>query len=513
MQQHLLDRLLITGIVALHLAQHAQTAGSGLLLAVGVAHRLLDTRDLLRRLLALLLDLPPGLLQFALGLPECLKLLLRLVELFVQPPGDDLKLLALRPGLLAAALELLAHGGQARLAGAHVAQAVHCVDDGALVRLKRLLRLARGLLCRLQRRLLGVQLALQLRDLRARAQRVRLVLADFALERLAPGAADVLLLAEVQDVLLHARNLRAQHGQLALARFLFARELQHAFMRGGDLLLERLGGFVGRIARRRQLTGTLLLLLDGLAQAREHGLRVRDALLGAVAAQHEGRALQHAQLVAQGQIMPGRLARLGQRLQLAFQLRDDVLHAGEVVAHVGQALFALLLARAVFDDACRFLEDAAAVLALLGEDLTDAALADDRVALLAHAGITEELDDIAQAARRLVDVVFALAAAVHAAGDHDLRKVHRQCVVLVVKDERNLAVAQTLALLGAVEDHVLHLAAAQRLGALLAEHPSHRVRQVRFAAAVGAHDARDALIKDDDRPVRERLEAVDFQSL
>ena len=42
------------------------------------------------------------------------------------------------------------------------------------------------------------------------------------------------------------------------------------------------------------------------------------------------------------------------------------------------------------------------------------------------------------------------------------------------------------------EDDVLHLAAAQRLGALLAEHPGHRVDDVALARAVRADDAGDA---------------------
>ena len=59
------------------------------------------------------------------------------------------------------------------------------------------------------------------------------------------------------------------------------------------------------------------------------------------------------------------------------------------------------------------------------------------------------------------------------------------------------------------EDHVGHLAAAERAGALLAEHPADRVDEVRLARAVGPHDDRDARDELEHRLVRERLEPAD----
>ena len=45
MNQHLLDRLLISRIVPLHLPQHAQAAERRLLLAAGIRERLLGAGD------------------------------------------------------------------------------------------------------------------------------------------------------------------------------------------------------------------------------------------------------------------------------------------------------------------------------------------------------------------------------------------------------------------------------------------------------------------------------------
>ena len=69
-----------------------------------------------------------------------------------------------------------------------------------------------------------------------------------------------------------------------------------------------------------------------------------------------------------------------------------------------------------------------------------------------------------------------------------------------------------LARVAAVEDDVLHLLAAQALGALLAHHPRDGVGDVALAAAVGPDDGGDAFVEGQFRAVGERFEAVDFES-
>ena len=65
-----------------------------------------------------------------------------------------------------------------------------------------------------------------------------------------------------------------------------------------------------------------------------------------------------------------------------------------------------------------------------------------------------------------------------------------QRAVGVVDGQHDLGAAQRGAAGGAGEDDVLHLAAAQRLGALLAHHPGQRVDDVGLARAVGARRCR-----------------------
>ena len=70
-----------------------------------------------------------------------------------------------------------------------------------------------------------------------------------------------------------------------------------------------------------------------------------------------------------------------------------------------------------------------------------------------------------------------------------------------------------LARVAAAEDHVLHLVAAEALGALLAHHPCDGVGDVALAAAVGSDNRGDALIEGEFRSIGERFETVNLEPL
>ena len=130
---------------------------------------------------------------------------------------------------------------------------------------------------------------------------------------------------------------------------------------------------------------------------------------------------------------------------------------------------------AVFGDAGSFLKDLAAVCRFLGKNLIDSALSDVGVALAPETGVHQKLVNIAQTRGLFVDIVLALAGAVVPAGDHDLRRLHRERPVLIVQNERRFRVADCRALQRTAENDVLHLCSAQRLGALLAHDPADGV--------------------------------------
>src|SRR5262249_3396633 len=165
------------------------------------------------------------------------------------------------------------------------------------------------------------------------------------------------------------------------------------------------------------------------------------------------------------------------------------------------------LARLESADAGGFLEDGAAFLRRRLEQNVNAALLDDAVGIRAGAAAEKEVLDVLEAADLAVDEILVLAAAISAARDLHFLGLGGEMTADVVERHRDFGETQAAARRRAVEDDVGHLAAAQTLGALLAENPADAVHDVRFARAVRTDDAGDAGRKRELRPVREALEA------
>ena len=317
--------------------------------------------------------------------------------------------------------------------------------------------------------------------------------------------------AQARDAVGAVLQVRAHDGRGALA-------LGGGALRLGDLLARALGlqillaHFLRDVLRRRiellelalragkVFLRSLIVVVHGL------GLRVQP-----VERLHPDGDLGALELVAQVQIFLRRLGLLAQGLDLQLQLIDLIVDTQQVFLRAGKLALRLLLAVAVARDAGRLLKDLTALVALAGDDLCDAPLPDDRVPVAAEAGVHEQLVDVAQAAGLAVDGIFALAAAVIAAGDHDLGVFGVEDAGAVIENERHLRKAHGAAFFRAAEDDVLHLAAAQRLRALLAHDPQDGIRYVRLAAPVRTDDCRDLLVKIQARLVRKGLEALDLQ--
>jgi hypothetical protein len=133
------------------------------------------------------------------------------------------------------------------------------------------------------------------------------------------------------------------------------------------------------------------------------------------------------------------------------------------------------------------------------------------VLLAADARVGQQFLDVEQPALHAVDGVLALAGAEQGAGDRHLAEVDGQDAGGVVDGEGHLGPAQRRPLLGAGEDDVVHLLAADRLRRLGAEHPADGVDDVRLAAAVGPHHHGDTGFHLEDRRIGERLEPLDGQ--
>ena len=200
-----------------------------------------------------------------------------------------------------------------------------------------------------------------------------------------------------------------------------------------------------------------------------------------------------------------------ERPELAPHLAQQVGEPEQVAFGRFEPALRLLAPLAELQDPGGFLDDRPAVFGAGVQHRVELALTDDHVLLATDAGVGEQLLDVEQAARRAVDHVLRLTRAEQRAGDRDLGELDRQQPGGVVDRERHLGPAERGPIGGAGEDDVVHLAAAQRAGALRAEHPRHRVDDVRLAGAVRAHDDAHALLEIERGLVGEGLEALQRQ--
>ena len=202
-----------------------------------------------------------------------------------------------------------------------------------------------------------------------------------------------------------------------------------------------------------------------------------------------------------------------ERTDLALHFFDDVLHAHEVRLGVFKFAECLFFLGLEFRDAGGLLKNRAAVLRAVAEDLVDLPLLHDRVGAAAHAGIHEELVDVAQAAGGFIKKILTLAIAVDAARDADFVPIRAEFFFAFRKSHRDLRHAERRTAVGAAENDIRHLTTTERLRRLLAEHPTHRIEDIRFAATIRSHDRGDAAVEIQDGFCGEGFESDDFEGL
>ena len=176
-----------------------------------------------------------------------------------------------------------------------------------------------------------------------------------------------------------------------------------------------------------------------------------------------------------------------------------------------QLSLGLFLLVAAVGNASRLLKDLPPLGALCGQDLINFTLTDESVALLAQAGVHEELVHVPQADLPPVQVVFALSGPVVSAGDGDLLLPIGQNGGAAVQSQGHLGKALALPPLSAPEDHVLHLAATKLPGGLLSQDPADGVGNVGLAAAVGTHDGGEGMVEGEHGLIRKGLKPLEFQ--
>jgi hypothetical protein len=167
----------------------------------------------------------------------------------------------------------------------------------------------------------------------------------------------------------------------------------------------------------------------------------------------------------------------------------------------------------VLEDARRLLDEAAPAFRRGREDGVQLTLAHDDVHLAPDPGVAQQLLHVEQPGRVPVDAVLGSAVAEHGPRDGHLGVVDRQRAVGVVDGQHHLGATERSPTCRAGEDDVLHLAAAQRLGTLLAHHPAQGIHHIGLAGPVGPDHAGDPGLEVEGGGRGERLEPAQRQTL
>ena len=177
-----------------------------------------------------------------------------------------------------------------------------------------------------------------------------------------------------------------------------------------------------------------------------------------------------------------------QLFQVGVELAQDVFHPRQVLTGVREPVGGFPPAFLVFGNTGRLLQEQAQFFRLALDDAADGALPDDGVGPGAQPGTQKHVLDIAAANRLVVDVITAVAIPRQHPLDGDfgeLAPLAAGAVVAVVEDQLHAGPAGGLAVVGAIEDHVLHGLTAQLGGLGLAQHPAHGIHDVGFSATIG----------------------------
>ena len=215
---------------------------------------------------------------------------------------------------------------------------------------------------------------------------------------------------------------------------------------------------------------------------------------------------QPTEFIPENQIFFCLLRLLPQGRHLKLQLRDLVIDPQQIVLGLLKLPLGLFLPVTVLGNTRRLFKDLPSVRGLGGKDLVNAALTNIAVALFAQARIHKQLIDIPEPSRLAIDIIFTVAGAIVAPGDHHLGRFQPEDVRRIVQYQRHLRKAYLWPFQGAAKDDVLHLAAPERLGAHFSHDPANGIGNIGFAAAVGAYNGGDIAAKGHDGLIRKGFE-------
>ncbi len=212
----------------------------------------------------------------------------------------------------------------------------------------------------------------------------------------------------------------------------------------------------------------------------------------------------------------GRAGLAFEMLKLPVEFLADVVEPVQVFPGVANAVLRLPATLLVLRDSRGFLQVDPQIFGFSLNQLADHALLDDGVAARPEAGAEEDVHDVPAPAFVAVQEVGGLGFPGDLTPDRDFgvrRVLAADPAVFVAEDQLDAGNRRGLAGVGAVEDDVGEVLAAQLLRRTLPHDPANGVDDVGLAAAVGANDGAPIAGEDDGCRIDERLEASELDLL
>ena len=202
--------------------------------------------------------------------------------------------------------------------------------------------------------------------------------------------------------------------------------------------------------------------------------------------------------------------------QLGGQFLTQILHPLEVLAGTAHARLRLPPPVLVPRHPRHLFDEGPQILGLALNNARDHPLLNHRIGTRAQPGAVETAGDVLAPAFGPVEEIVRLPVAGDLATHRQLRILGvgaRRRAVGVIEDQLHGGASQRLAGGRAAEYHIGHVVAAQVFRRALAQHPPHRVDNIRLSATIRPDDADQIAGQGDSGGIDERLETGELDSL
>ena len=183
-----------------------------------------------------------------------------------------------------------------------------------------------------------------------------------------------------------------------------------------------------------------------------------------------------------------------QLLKIAIEFTQNVFHPRQVETGILQTTLGFTAPFLVLGNPCRLFQKESQFLWLALDDAADGPLTDDGVGARPQTRPQKDVLHITPAHRLIVDVVAAGAVARENPFDRNFYKLTplpAGAVVGIVKNQFNAGATRRFATGRTVEDDVLHRLATQFGSLGLAQHPTHCIHDVGFAATIRSNHSNE----------------------